>query len=334
MDTKKIELVNIALIPICLVLSYYLPFRVLIYSYAILGPVHYLTEINWLNENKYFTKSKKSSLWILGIITLFISIPHFFFIPGIAEWTRSNLAVKDFVISWSTWGDPLIFSCLFTAFALVFSNKKYMYYLMAVAGLLIGLALKRFNGFHLLIGSVLPTVIHVYIFTGAFMLYGLIKSKGKLGILTVMLHFLVPVFVIFYAIDPTTYNIPLETKNIFAGVFQTTNLDFEEIIGIDPVTKTTAFKTQIFISYAYLYHYLNWFSKTSIIGWGKVISKKQLIGIGSFSAIAIGAYFYNYTFGLKLLFFLSMLHVMLEFPLNIVSFKGIFQAIPIFNKKS
>lgn len=333
MDTRKIEIVNIALIPICLVLSYFLPFRVLIYSYAILGPIHYLTEINWLNENKYFSKSKKSSLWILGTLTFIISIPHFFFIPGIAEWTRENESILDFIIAWSTYGDPLIFSCLFTAIALVFTDKKYMYYLMAIAGLGIGILLKRFDGFHLLIGSVLPTVIHVYLFTGAFMLFGLIKSKAKLGIVTVLLHFLVPFFVIFYAVDPTTYNIPFETKQVFASVFQTTNVDFEKIIGIDPITKTTAFKTQIFISYAYLYHYLNWFSKTSIIGWGKLINKKQLIGIGTFSAIAIGSYFYNYKFGLKLLFFLSMLHVMLEFPLNIVSFKGIFQSIPLFKKK-
>lgn len=333
MEAKKIEIVNIALIPICLVLSYYLPFRVLIYSYAILGPIHYLTEINWLNENKYFSKSKKNSLGILSIITLLISIPHLFFLPGIDTLFNPSDSTIDFMIAWSKWGDPFIFSCLFTAAALVFTTNKIWYYACAIVGLGIGLLLKNFSSFHLLIGSFLPTVMHVYLFTGAFMLFGLIKSKNKLGTITVILHFLVPFFVVFYTIDPTTYNIPYETKQVFAGTFQNTNLDFEKLIGIDPVTKTTAFKAQIFISYAYLYHYLNWFSKTSIIGWGKSINKKQFLVIASISGLAISSYFYDYQIGLKLLFFLSMLHVMLEFPLNIVSFKGILQAIPIFNIK-
>ncbi len=70
-----------------------------------------------------------------------------------------------------------------------------------------------------------------------------------------------------------------------------------------------------FIAFSYTYHYLNWFSKTSIIKWHKV-EKKYLIATIAIWLSAIGIYRYDYQTGLKFLFFLSFLHVFLEFPLN------------------
>ena len=81
-----------------------------------------------------------------------------------------------------------------------------------------------------------------------------------------------------------------------------------------------------FIAFAYTYHYLNWFSKTSVIKWHK-IPKRRFAVIGLFWAISLGLYAYNYALGLQWLFFLSFLHVLLEFPLNYVSIIGIFQTL-------
>lgn len=77
-----------------------------------------------------------------------------------------------------------------------------------------------------------------------------------------------------------------------------------------------------FIAYAYTYHYLNWFSKTSVIQWHK-IPKQQLFVIISLWIISIVLYASNYYTGLMALYFLSFLHVVLEFPLNFQSFKQI-----------
>jgi hypothetical protein len=82
-------------------------------------------------------------------------------------------------------------------------------------------------------------------------------------------------------------------------------------------------KIQIFIAFAYTYHYLNWFSKTSIIGWHKGASKTRLGIIATIWIASISFYLYDYRTGIIVLFFLSFLHVFLEFPLNIVSVKGI-----------
>jgi hypothetical protein len=77
-----------------------------------------------------------------------------------------------------------------------------------------------------------------------------------------------------------------------------------------------------FIAFAYLYHYLNWFSKTEVIRWHKV----PKVRFAAVIVLWIGAsvfYAYDYSLGLSLLFFLSFSHVLLEFPLNIVSIVGI-----------
>ncbi|MDB3905611.1 hypothetical protein N9335_03965, partial [Crocinitomicaceae bacterium] len=77
-----------------------------------------------------------------------------------------------------------------------------------------------------------------------------------------------------------------------------------------------------FIAFAYLYHYLNWFSKTEVIRWHKV-PKIRFIGVISLWLVACGLYAYDYAIGLSFLFFLSFTHVLLEFPLNVTSIIGI-----------
>ena len=77
-----------------------------------------------------------------------------------------------------------------------------------------------------------------------------------------------------------------------------------------------------FIAFAYLYHYLNWFSKTEVFRWHKV-PKARFVGVIVLWLASCGFYLYDYSLGLSVLFFLSFTHVLLEFPLNIVSIVGI-----------
>jgi len=76
------------------------------------------------------------------------------------------------------------------------------------------------------------------------------------------------------------------------------------------------------IAFAYTYHYLNWFSKTSIIKWHEV-PKRRLVGIVAAWIGSVGVYVYDYAMGLSLLYMVSLLHVLLEFPLNHKTFVGI-----------
>jgi hypothetical protein len=69
------------------------------------------------------------------------------------------------------------------------------------------------------------------------------------------------------------------------------------------------------IAFAYTYHYLNWFAKTSIIKWHQV-SWRRLAAITALWLISVGIYWYDYRVGFVALATLSFLHVFLEFPLN------------------
>jgi hypothetical protein len=99
---------------------------------------------------------------------------------------------------------------------------------------------------------------------------------------------------------------------VIAKFFNIEDLNLTSVIGI---------KIQVFIAFAYTYHYLNWFSKTSIIGWKKDLSKQKIAAILFIWIGAVGLYLYDYKTGLIALLFLSMLHVFLEFPLNVISIK-------------
>jgi ribosomal protein L6P/L9E len=93
------------------------------------------------------------------------------------------------------------------------------------------------------------------------------------------------------------------------------------------------FMVMRFIAFAYTYHYLNWFSKTSLIQWHKVPRKTLSIVIAIW-IISVAIYAYDFMLGLKWLFLLSFLHVLLEFPLNYRSVIGIGQEISgLFGKR-
>ena len=77
-----------------------------------------------------------------------------------------------------------------------------------------------------------------------------------------------------------------------------------------------------FLAFIYLHHYLNWFAKTELLAWHKVSRTSWLI-IGLVYAAAIGSYAYSFAAGFYAAYFLSLLHVLLELPLNWRSGTGI-----------
>jgi hypothetical protein len=83
-----------------------------------------------------------------------------------------------------------------------------------------------------------------------------------------------------------------------------------------------ALAVMAFIAFAYTYHYLNWFSKTSIIQWHQ-IPRGRSVAVVLVWLASVGLFVYDYRLGLQWLFFLSFTHVALEFPLNHLTFIGI-----------
>jgi hypothetical protein len=77
-----------------------------------------------------------------------------------------------------------------------------------------------------------------------------------------------------------------------------------------------------FVAFAYTYHYLNWFSKTSLINWHKV-SRFRLATLIVLWLFFVSVYAMDFRLGLIILSLLSIWHVILEFPLNYQTIWGI-----------
>ncbi len=189
------------------------------------------------------------------------------------------------------------------------------------------------------IGVFLPTIIHVYLFTVLFILFGAKKSNSRTGFITAFLFLLLPLALTFVKVDPLEIALQEETsiqtflESNFAGV----GASIAQILGLNPdgkyvLVSETALRIQMFIAFVYTYHYLNWFSKTSIIGWKQSLTKRKIILVGSIWVAAVSLYFYDFKTGFTALFFLSLLHVLLEFPLNTITIKEVLFS-PFLKKK-
>jgi alcohol dehydrogenase len=96
--------------------------------------------------------------------------------------------------------------------------------------------------------------------------------------------------------------------------------------GLAVFSSTRGLMLMRFIAFAYTYHYLNWFSKTSIIKWHEV-GAGRLAAIAALWAGSVALYLYDYARGVQWLLCLSYLHVYLEFPLNHISILGTFREL-------
>lgn len=323
---SKIDLVNVGLLLFSCALAFVIPFELFLFVYAFLGPLHYLTEISWLHDKNYYSKSKKDVI-LLVIISLFLTFlyigsKHF---PEVVNDTFGEDRGK--MISYLTFIG--FGSALFMALI-----KKPIIRIIGIICLFLLMAVSDY--FIVFFTMFLPTLVHVFLFTSLFMLYGALKSKSKVGLLTVVLHLICPLLLIFLLpgktfFEPTSFG-QSYAESDFVGLnqyiisrFDLTQFEgmtFTEILYQSEV----GVATMRFIAFAYTYHYLNWFSKTEIIRWHKVPKSRFAVVIIGW-VVSIVIYAYDYALGLQWLFLLSFMHVLLEFPLNYVSFLGIFQEL-------
>lgn len=314
---------NIGLMLISLAAAYTLPFELFLFSYAVLGPLHYLTEISWLDNKNYFIKSK-GDIWLLILLVVFVTIGLF------NAKFKSNIVIASILFSGFMYaliilfvehiGVKLILAFLTFAIALVFHFDKN-------------------PAFFLLFAIWLPTIIHVYFFTGAFILFGALKSRSTSGIVSLIVF--IACAITFFIFMPEKFGVPVTDygKQTYY-LFRSLNTSLYKVFGFgdlqfdDPnfFFGSEAIAIMRFIAFAYTYHYLNWFSKTTVIKWNE-ISKKRMTIILILWLVSVGLYAFNYKVGFYALFLLSMLHVLLEFPLNHHTFIGIGKEIKAIIRK-
>jgi len=311
MTLKRLDIINTLLIIASCIAAYLLPFELFLFSYAVLGPLHYLTEINWLRQRQYYTRSHIDArvLLLLGVAVSIIMVAM-----------HNYLKAGFFVI---------LFSFCFAIGAIVFQSAKAKWWFALGSCIFLLVFSYVTPSLYLLLGLFIPSLIHVFVFTLIFMLYGALKNKSIAGYVSVATLIGCGMLLFLYR-PPQFFILDEYAENTFAQTgFRRINNLVAQILPANESARgyaTPAVVAARFIAFAYTYHYLNWFVKTEVIKWHK-IPRRHLITIGLIWMASVGIYIYNYKLGLSALYLLSIMHVILEFPLNYISIAGVWKAL-------
>ncbi|PQO42563.1 hypothetical protein [Blastopirellula marina] len=338
--SNSVEYANIGLMVLALLIATVVPFELFLISYAILGPLHYLTEISWLHDQKFFTP-RKTDWVLLAVCALLATLGNGDVVGEAGMRWLDGIAIGQTTLY--QFLNAHYMDVLFFAFgaALVFVAARqtvlrlFGLAIVAVCAFLFHVSSPTpMAGFYYkLFGVYLPTLIHVFIFTGAFILAGALKRNSAAGFLSFASFLICGALAIWLpnlAFTPQT-----TTAAAFWGGFQELSLNglndllqqpTEALMGTNLFTSSFVLRLVRFLAFAYTYHYLNWFSKTSIIGWHTVPRARLAVILVVWFA-SIGLYAVSYGIGLRWLFLLSLMHVLLEFPLNIKCFSDIGKAV-------
>ena len=311
MDAKHLyrnpHITNFAALIVSATAATLAPLQVFLFAYAFIGPLHYLTEMAWLQKRHFFSAegllSSPVYVVIASALCLAVSV-DFYFHRGLTAVSIALLVV----LSLSTRvRDPRIL----------------------IAVIATGLLARYFlHGFVIFIGAILPTLVHVYVFTLLFMISGVVRDLRRSDSTPpwrLLAHWINPVLLlvlppILLRVHPA-YSSPgqywIHAESGFADLHGYLvhllggNLRPDSSI-LSSVPAAAVLRCLAFI---YLFHYLNWFTKTDLLQWHRV-SRRSWTVIVLLYALSIGCYLWNFLIGFYVVNFLSLLHVFLEFPLN------------------
>jgi hypothetical protein len=309
-SVDRVNWLNAGLMVVACAAAAVAPFHLFLVSYAVLGPLHYLTEISWLHDRQYFSVHRRRRRVWLVLVGLAVMVMAYGFV-------RSDLLNRPAAPVYEIG----LFYVVFATAAICLYVRHAVNVVAAAAIAIVGVGLLSTKPAYGIAAYLLITIVHVFVFTGVFLLYGATKTNSRTGYLS---------FVVFVACAAATLLIsaPIrepgpEVRSMYEA-FSQLNAVLLRLFGRAPgaVYSNSAIGVMRFIAFAYTYHYLNWFSKTSIIGWNQ-ISRGRAAGIVGAWIGGVALYAYSYRAGFAVFYVLSALHVMLEFPLNHQSFVGL-----------
>ena len=171
---RRIDAIHFALLLAAAGLAYLLPFELVLLSYVFLGPSHYLTEISWLHDRNYFLPRRgvALALIVVALAASFVENATWF---GVIVWTA-------FV------------TCALLAGARTALQSVVLVMLAMAATFFLA---SRGPGFAI-IGVLLPTLVHVSLFTLVFMVLGATRSRSpaQFGLVVVYLAVLTAILTI------------------------------------------------------------------------------------------------------------------------------------------
>src|SRR5262249_40980409 len=171
--------------------------------------------------------------------------------------------------------------------------------LMAAIALTLAMAV---NGMAIaVLGILLPTLVHVSLFTLVFMTLGAYRSGERAQWLLVGVY--LAAIGLILIVPPTAATlIPSFGKSAhdyFANVAPALGRLFG-IPGLELDTRLTSL-----LAFVYTYHYLNWFIKAEVIRWSAMTGKRLAL-VAAASGISTALYFYDYALGFTVLLAFSL----------------------------
>jgi hypothetical protein len=284
----RLNYVNIGLMLGSAALACVLPFEVFLAAYAILGPLHYLTQISWLHDRGYFTTGRWDwvPLALLGVVSLEAAYGHR------VGWHGSSFAALALGVVAAFVANPAVkIATLVTC--------------VALAG-----PVHEWFPARLFFGVLLTTVVHVYLFTGLFILAGSMKSRSRSGYASLAVYLACGIgLLLAQPHDLSTVGVrDPEPRFLRRGRRRDGAARARERRASGDRRDRTLPRVRVHVSLPELV------LETGIIRWHE-ISGARMAGIGRWLA-SVGLYAYDYAIGLAALFFLSIVHVFLEFPLD------------------
>jgi hypothetical protein len=287
---RRIDAVHLGLMCAAVAVAYVVPFELLLFSYVVLGPAHYLTEISWLHDRKYF-------------------LPH----PGIAI-ALAATAVATALITDDLWFGLVVWAAL--AACAFFAASTGARTLVAVVAAALTLAMLAQQSSLVMLGTLVPTLIHVSLFTLVFMIVGAHKSGLKAHWLLIVVY--IAAIALIIVAPPSAASAIPEFAEVARDYFGDVAPALGQLFGLPDLTLDG--RMTGLLAFLYTYHYLNWFIKADVIRWADV-PKPRLVLVAAGSAGSTALYFHDYALGFTFLLALSNLHVFLEFPLNSISLR-------------
>ena len=295
---RRTDAVHFGLMLLAVGMTYVVPFELLLLSYVILGPAHYTTEISWLHDRKYFLPHRAVAL-VLAMVAIVAAL-------------IDNGSWFGFVM-WSAF----VASALLAATAI---GAQVAILLLGAAGLT---AIMYAQAPSLaVLGILITTLIHVSLFTLVFMTLGALRSRSAVqGAL--IAAYLIAIALI-AVVPPSSSTLIPKFAEVGRDYLGNVEPALGRLFGIRGLTMDA--RLTGLLAFLYTYHYLNWFIKADVIRWAN-IPPARLALVGAVSAAETGLYFYDYAFGFSILLALSLIHVVLEFPLDALAVRQLGGAV-------
>jgi hypothetical protein len=259
--------------------------------------------MSWLHDRQFFTPARahRTAWLVLVVVTTIVMAIGYVSADLLRRPMPPTVEIGMFLL-------------VFIA-ALVASYVRHRVNAAAIIGVAtVGvLILSRYPAYGIL-AYLLITIVHVFVFTAFFILAGASKSKSMSGYLSFA------VFTVCAALSlwvNVPFKAPTDHVRVIYSAFEQLNALLLKLSGrsASAVYDGSGVGVMRFVAFAYTYHYLNWFSKTSVIRWHEV-SRKRGAGILAAWVAGLVVYAFSYRVGFAVFYVLSVVHVMLEFPLN------------------